>query len=189
MQRFLKTAKAVVGRGLVQQELELFEKWYLSQPQRRWAMRYRAWRGVPHDPILLDRPMDEMEKGFFGECLVARELKRLGRRVLYRNYSAPHGGEVDIVCRHGDALTFVEVKTRTSMAFGRPADAVGADKQKLIQRGAADWLKRLQFPPLKLRFDIAEVLLVPGQPPDINIIENAFPLPDGSLLGRTARYE
>lgn len=189
MQRVLEAAKSLAGRGSLRQEVELFERWWLSNPQRSWVLQWRARRGMPHDPLLQGRPMDEMEKGFFGECLATFELKRRGRRVLYRNYRAPHGGEVDIVCRHGDSLTFVEVKTRTSVAFGRPAEAVGADKQKLIQRGAADWLKRLQFPPLKMRFDIAEVLLVPGQRPEINIIEDAFPLPDWSLVGRTARYE
>jgi len=61
------------------------------------------------------------------------------------------------VARHGDTLTFVEVKTRRSGAYGRPADAVTADKQRLIVRGAQDWLRLLGNPRITLRFDIAEV--------------------------------
>ena len=44
------------------------------------------------------------------------------------NYRAPRGGEVDIVVRHGQVLAFVEVKTRTSTAFVRPAAVVTHDK-------------------------------------------------------------
>lgn len=104
--------------------------------------------------------------------------------MLYRNFRAPQGGEVDIVCRHRDVLTFVEVKTRTSEAFGRPADAVGPDKQRLIQRGAHEWMRLLGRPKIKFRFDIVEVLLIEGNPPKLNVIENAFQLPDSSTAGR-----
>ena len=111
-------------------------------------------------------------------------LQREKRKILYRNYRGPHRGEVDIVCRHGQVLAFVEVKTRTTTAFGRPADAVNPEKQRLIQRGAAEWLRLLGNPQIVFRFDIAEVLLVEGVVPGINIIENAFQLPDSSTLGR-----
>lgn len=185
MQRLLAAAKAMAGRGALNQEVLLFEKWWATDPRRRWVLQWRAWRQESYRGWVRGKPMDDKDKGFYGECLAAHELRRKGRKLLYRNYRAPHGGEVDIVCRHGEVLTFVEVKTRTSLAFGRPAQAVGGDKQKLIQRGAGDWLKRLQYPPFKLRFDIVEVLLVPGELPELNVIEDAFPLPDWSLLGRT----
>lgn len=133
---------------------------------------------------LLGVPLSRPEIGLLGEHLAAKHLRRLGRRVLYRNYKGLHRGEVDIVARHGKTLTFVEVKTRTSTAFGRPADAVTEDKQRLIQRGALDWLRLLGNPRIQLRFDILEVILIAGEPPRLNIIENAFTLPDGSLAGR-----
>ena len=68
--------------------------------------------------------MDKDTIGKWGEHLAARWLRKNRRKVLYRNYRAPHGGEVDIVWRHGDTLSFVEVKTRTSTDFGRPGQAV-----------------------------------------------------------------
>lgn len=128
--------------------------------------------------------MDRGEIGRMGELIAARWLASHGRRVLYRNYRGVNRGEVDIVARHRDVLSFVEVKTRTSTAFGRPADAVGPDKQRLIQRGAMDWLRLLGNPRIKFRFDIAEVILTEGELPQVHIIENAFQMPDSSLAGR-----
>ncbi len=128
--------------------------------------------------------MDRSEIGRMGELIAARWLSSHGRRVLYCNYRGVNRGEVDIVARHRDVLTFVEVKTRTSTAFGRPADAVGPDKQRLIQRGAMDWLRLLGNPRIKFRFDIAEVVLIAGELPHVHIIENAFQMPDSSMAGR-----
>lgn len=122
--------------------------------------------------------------GDMGELIAARWLSAHGRKVLYRNYRGVNRGEVDIVARHRDVLTFVEVKARTSTAFGRPADAVGTDKQRLIQRGAMDWLRLLGHPRIKFRFDIAEVVLIDGELPRVHIIENAFQMPDNSMAGR-----
>jgi Holliday junction resolvase-like predicted endonuclease len=133
---------------------------------------------------LLGVRMSKPEIGSLGEHLAAKHLRRNGRKVLFRNYFGLHRGEVDIVARHGRALTFVEVKTRTSAAFGRPADAVNLEKQRLIQRGALDWLRLLGNPRITIRFDIAEVLLIDGEKPKVNIIENAFSLPDSSMAGR-----
>jgi len=113
--------------------------------------------------------------GAWGEHLATLWLRRHGRRVLYRNYRAPHGGEVDIVARHGKFLTFVEVKTRTSTARGRPAEAVTTAKEKLVLRGASSWLRMLDpATPIPTRCDIVEVLLHHGEKPHITIIEGAF---------------
>lgn len=133
---------------------------------------------------LAGRLMERREIGDMGELIAARWLLAHDRKVLYRNYRGVNRGEVDIVARHRDVLTFVEVKSRTSTAFGRPADAVGPDKQRLIQRGAMDWLRLLGNPRIKFRFDIAEVVLIEGELPHVNVIENAFQMPDSSMAGR-----
>ena len=95
--------------------------------------------------------------------MAARHLKRSGYRVLYRNFRAPHGGEVDIVCRDKscNVLAFVEVKTRTSVAFGAPGEAVTREKQRLIARGALAWLELLGNPDdITYRFDIMEIVRI-----------------------------
>lgn len=100
--------------------------------------------------------------------------------MLYRNFRHPRGGEVDIVCRHraSDDLVFVEVKTRRTRDFGAPSHAVNDEKRLLIARGAVAWLRLLDFPNIRYRFDIVEVIAAEGEPVEINIIENAFPLPE-----------
>lgn len=118
--------------------------------------------------------MDKDTIGRWGERLAVQWLRRHGRKVLYRNYRAPQGGEVDIVARHRDTLTFVEVKTRTSDRLGRPGEAVTAPKEKLVMRGANAWLKLLQHQGAKVRCDVVEIVLREGNPADIRVIEGAF---------------
>ena len=113
-----------------------------------------------------------------GEILAARQLRKNRCRVLYRNFRAADGGEVDIVCRDRacQELVFVEVKTRSTDDFGRPAAAVNRDKQHLIARGALAWLRMLDNPDIVFRFDIVEVL-VGTERARLNVIQNAFSLP------------
>jgi len=119
------------------------------------------------------------EVGKLGERLAARYLsKEAGMKILYRNFRAPKGGEVDLICRDSDTLVFAEVKTRTSLRYGRPAEAVNKKKQMLIVRGALEWLRQLDHPDLLFRFDIVEIVLTDKQVPDINLIQNAFNLPE-----------
>ncbi|MEI6350303.1 MAG: YraN family protein [Verrucomicrobiota bacterium] len=112
-----------------------------------------------------------------GEDAAAKYLRRNGCKVLYRNFKALHEGEVDIVCRDGDTLVFVEVKTRTSDAFGEPVEAVTKSKQRLITRGALAWLRLLDNPEILIRFDVAEVRIT-GRKLEVSLIKNAFPLPE-----------
>jgi len=114
-----------------------------------------------------------------GEDAAARFLKRQGFKVLYRNFRAPRGGEVDIVCRDKscDTLVFIEVKTRSTLEYGAPSEAVNREKQRLIARGALTWLRLLDNPEITVRFDVVEVLFEDGRP-NFNLIRNAFQLND-----------
>lgn len=109
--------------------------------------------------------------------LAARHLRRNGYKVLYRNFRAPRGGEVDIVCRDGDELVFVEVKTRSTRDYGSPASAVNREKQALIARGALAWLRLLDNPDVIFRFDIVEIV-IDREGETFNIIRAAFQLPE-----------
>ena len=99
--------------------------------------------------------------------------------MLYRNFRAPHGGEVDLVCRDKtcDTLAFIEVKSRHSLAFGTPGEAVTREKQKLIARGALAWLDLLGHPPIQFRFDIVEIVFETDTP-KFHLIKDAFKLPE-----------
>ena len=114
-----------------------------------------------------------------GEKLAEKFLRSHGHRILYRNFRAKGGGEVDLVLRDiaENTLVFAEVKTRTSDEDGRPADAVDRAKEELISRGARAWLRLLDRPEVNLRFDIVEVIIGAGKP-CINVLKSAFILPE-----------
>lgn len=120
--------------------------------------------------------------GRWGERTAARHLRKLRYKILYRNFRAPHGGEVDLVCRHKptSTLVFTEVKTRMDEKFMRPFDAVNAKKRRLIIRGALTWLKMLDYPDVRFRFDVVEIIVKPTL--QCRIIESAFHLPDEYVL-------
>jgi putative endonuclease len=162
-----------------------WNRFWDSREGRRWLLAWRAKRGGAYDPWLRGITLSDMEKGYYGECLAAEWLKLVGRRVLFRNYKGQRHGEVDVVCRHGKELVFVEVKTREEPVRGRPADAVDWAKQRLIQRGATDWVKRLgSGAVVPIRFDIVEVVLKPGAIPLVSCMEDAFQLDERYLIGR-----
>ena len=114
------------------------------------------------------------EIGERGERIAREWLWATGRKVLYRNFRAPRGGEVDIVARDGRMLCFVEVKTRSKRGEGRPLEAVDRAKQQLIERGAREWLRLLGERDLPCRYDIMEVILIDGERPEVTLIPNAF---------------
>ena len=147
----------------------------------RWAAR-RSDRLLTTPVSLIDangEPWDTARIGRVGEAVAGRWLRLEGGcRILYRNFRARDGGELDLVARDGETLTFVEVKTRTSLAYGRPALAVDARKQALIIRGARGWLSLLGWPELHFRFDVVEVVLSDGAPPAVTWVRSAFSLPD-----------
>ena len=74
----------------------------------------------------------------------------------------------------------MEVKTRSTRDFGDPASAVDSAKQHLLARAAFAWLRLLDQPDIRFRFDIVEVV-VSGSETSVNIIRDAFVLPDPYL--------
>ncbi|NNC90472.1 MAG: YraN family protein [Akkermansiaceae bacterium] len=118
--------------------------------------------------------LDHLEIGALGERIAAVYLKGAGRKVLYRNFHAARGGEIDLVARDGEVLSFVEVKTRTNEAFGRPLDAVDREKQRLLKQAADEWLRLLGTREIAWRFDVVEVVLEDGERPKVHLVENAF---------------
>ena len=117
-----------------------------------------------------------LERGARGESIARQHLRRAGYKILYRNFRGRTGGELDIVCREGDTLVFVEVKTRGSEDFGRPFEAIRADQQRRISRGALAWLRMLDNPDILFRFDVVEVVMPERGKPRVELIRHAFQL-------------
>lgn len=119
-------------------------------------------------------PEERGELGRRGERAAAVWLQARGYKVLRRNFRGTRGGEVDVVCRHGEILAFVEVKTRAHEGETSPSDAVTRRKRDLIRRGAREWLARLDIDEVPVRFDVVEVILTPGKVPGFRLLEDAF---------------
>lgn len=111
--------------------------------------------------------------GTRAERAACRHLKRRGLAVVARNYRALRG-ELDIICRDGDAWVFVEVKARSSDRFGGPEWAVPPAKRRQVAKLARHYLlTRGLYGEVPCRFDV--VLVDAGSRPfRLTHIENAF---------------
>ena len=112
------------------------------------------------------------ELGKKGEDLALQYLKKNGYRIFEKNYVCKMG-EVDIIAREKDTLAFIEVKTRTSTAFGPPQLAVNAAKQMQLSKVAVYFLKEKGIENVKARFDVVAIVLGP-KGPEIELIRDAF---------------
>lgn len=101
--------------------------------------------------------------GEAGERVAQRWLREAGMDVLDRNWRCA-SGEIDIVARDGAQVVVVEVKTRTSVRFGHPAEAVGPAKLARLRRLGALWLAEHPTPSSGLRIDVIAVLRPPSGP-------------------------
>ncbi|MCE0521328.1 MAG: YraN family protein [Methylacidiphilales bacterium] len=113
------------------------------------------------------------EIGAYGERVAAAFVRRHGYKVLTRNYQTTRG-EIDLVCRHGDVLVFVEVKTRAESAIVPPSEAIDAAKEEALQETARRYLELLDLPDIHHRFDAVEVRLKAGEIPVCTLLPNYF---------------
>ncbi len=106
--------------------------------------------------------------GVAGEDLAAAWYGGRGCQVLARNWRCREG-ELDLVVRDGGSIVFCEVKSRSSLAFGSPLEAVTATKRRRLRVLAARWLAEASVRPGPLRFDVAAVL-----DGELEVVEGAF---------------
>jgi len=92
------------------------------------------------------------------EHAAADYLARAGFRVLERNVRLGHG-ELDLVCRDGDVVVFVEVKCRRATWGDPPAAAVSWHKQRRLTRLAQHYLKWRRLEDARCRFDVVSVTI------------------------------
>jgi putative endonuclease len=112
-----------------------------------------------------------------GEGLAAEALRRQGYRILATNVRTPYG-ELDLVARQGKWLVFVEVKARSSAAFGAPEEAVGPVKRRRLSKSALHWLTENGLSDAPARFDVVGIM-DSGAGARVNVIKNAFDLEVG----------
>ena len=132
---------------------------------------------------------EHLRRGELGERAAKKHLRRQGMKFLAANFRSERG-EIDLIFREKrgnglsglfirngtDCLVFVEVKTRSSEEWVRPAAAVNRERRQRLSRAALDYLRLLRNPPVKLRFDIVEVLLRDGEVHELRHLPNTFPM-------------
>ncbi len=99
--------------------------------------------------------------GQAGEELVAQEYKKLGFKLIAKNYIFPHGkqvGEIDLIFTKDREIVFVEVKTRSNSRFGGPFEAVDFFKQRKLVKTAKLFMQtNPKYRDLDFRIDVAAV--------------------------------
>lgn len=112
-------------------------------------------------------------KGNFGENIVNNYLHQYGYDVLHRNYQC-HFGEIDVIFQDKNEIVFAEIKTRTGIEYGFPAESVTYFKKKHILNTAKYFLYSTGLQNEFIRFDVIEVYLRNDEKPFINHIKNVF---------------
>ena len=111
--------------------------------------------------------------GHWGEQIAAEYLAKKGFKILSTNVRTPYG-EIDLLCQRECQIVFVEVKTRTSQAFGYPEDSVTPRKQDHMLFAAEHYLQEHEIDG-DWQFDVIAVEGSPGgRPPRITHFENVL---------------
>lgn len=114
--------------------------------------------------------MNNIEKGSLGEKIATEYLISKGASIRENNYKIK-SGEVDIIADVDNEIIFVEVKSRSNINFGYPAEAVNYKKRMKITNVAKYYILKNRLENKRIRFDVIEVYL---KNKEINHIENAF---------------
>ena len=130
--------------------------------------KLKWWKDREEGPV-------QHRHGRAGERAAKKHLQDHGLKFLTANFSSDRG-EIDLVFREDDCLVFAEVKARKRGGWTRPASAVNAHKRLRLTRCAFDYLRLLKNPPIKIRFDVVEVLLEDGEVVEVRHLPNTFTL-------------
>lgn len=118
--------------------------------------------------MVTGEPKDTTD-GARAEALAADYLDRQGLHLLTRNYRV-RGGEIDLICRDGKSVVFVEVRLRRSQSFGGAAASITTAKRQRLILAARHWLAKK--PETLCRFDC--ILMDHLDPTAIEWIKDAF---------------
>jgi putative endonuclease len=103
-----------------------------------------------------------LELGQRGEELAAELLRQSGLRILDRNWRCD-AGEIDIVAVEGRVLVVCEVKTRSTIKYGTPLEAISARKHARLRRLAIRWVMAHGLTVDEIRIDVVGVLMGSGE--------------------------
>lgn len=122
--------------------------------------RVGARKGEAMDYDEIEEPIGVKNQkiGRRGEAAAARYLELKGYEIVERNWTCP-AGEADIIAYDEGTLVFVEVKTRTNLEKGLPAEAVTPEKRARYEKIAAWFLRSVDVCDTPVRFDVVSLLV------------------------------
>ncbi len=107
------------------------------------------------------------------EDRAARFLSACGYELVERNFTSRYG-EIDLICRDGDTLVFVEVKMRRPSSYGTAEEAVSRTKQRRLITAAEEYLQKSGASEVAARFDVVAIDEPAGDDRSIRLIKNAI---------------
>ncbi len=116
--------------------------------------------------------MNNKVTGNKGEDLAEDYLKKHGYTIMHRNWRFKNW-EVDIIASKGKFLHFMEVKTRTTLQYGRPEESISAKKMANLMNAAEEY--QYQHPEWKfIQFDVLAITLQYNMPAEFYLIEDVY---------------
>ncbi|MGM9993717.1 MAG: YraN family protein [Candidatus Avigastranaerophilus sp.] len=97
--------------------------------------------------------INNIQKGKKGEEIAAQYLIESGYRIIERNWHYSKNAEIDIIAQDNETIVFVEVKTRTSLGYGHPFEAINANKIKKVHTAILGYLNSSKKKYKSFRFD------------------------------------
>lgn len=117
--------------------------------------------------------MKSRETGAKGEDAAVKKLKKLGYKIIERNFYS-RLGEIDIIARDKEYIVFVEVHYRQSVAHGSGAETIDFRKQRKLTKTAELFLQKNNALDYPARFDVASISGDLDGKLDVEVIQNAF---------------
>ncbi len=96
--------------------------------------------------------------GMAGEQAARVYLENKGYEIIETNYRCTIG-EIDIIAREGKTLVFVEVRTKTGTAYGRPEESIDLRKARQLRRLVFFYLQQKKLNSTSCRLDLIAVML------------------------------
>lgn len=108
--------------------------------------------------IATSHPSPRQRLGAKGEQIAAETLQKAGYTNIQADLRTPYG-QIDLYAEDGDALVFIEVKTRRTKTYGVPAEALTPQKQRHLRNAALYYLDQQQATHRDWRIDVVSVTL------------------------------
>ena len=111
--------------------------------------------------------------GSKGEDIACQYLIKNGYKILEKNFKVSFG-EIDLIVNKNNIICFVEVKTRNSLIYGLPEEAITEKKKSKIIKVAQYYIKNKHLYKYLFRFDVISIKLKNNNLENIKFIKNAF---------------